>query len=444
VTNMANAEHSSTRDPLVDRRDASSVQRWFGSIRFVCDIERLAKERLVGILSSHTSRHQFTNPWWQRRLQAALRIAKARNARILFAADSPSAEAIRHACCRFSIRFAEIHAEDLPNEHPVIANSLGTNIRFKSLRDTKEPSLCLTPISDRAVAFLSDLLIAIHIRPNGKLLKIVEARILESNIPPGSTWVAMHPTPANSQRKTEQKLSDAGAILWMFKQEQPEDALPSLTSLWGCHQRSQPATLVPVLKAPSQLMESNTHLIHCTRSRHGPWPDQSSSRFLDEALCMELQERPHPASTLARILSQQRITATNHLKRGVTATSCWSACTLRQLVGRRSFQPHLCRWDWEPFGIAIRRSRLMDLGARPVTYLQQRVIRALPLEEQPFAQPSPSRHGDRDWTEEREWRVAGDLRLHSIAFSDAFVFTANRLTAMQLAPISRWPVCFIE
>lgn len=429
---------------LLQCRSPSSVERWFGSIGFDSDLGELAKEPMVGILSSHSSRNQFANAWWQRRLQAALRIAKARNARILFAADSPSAEAIRHACTRLSVRYVEIRAKESHEKQSVISNSLGRMIRFQSHRDTSDMSLKKTPVSDRAVAFLSDVSIAIYIRPKGKLLRIVEARISESNIAPGSTWVAMHPAPANSQRTTEQKLSEAGAILWMFHDEGTEDVCACFTSPWGCHRRAQPATLAPVLKAPSHFMESDAYLIHCTRSRQGPWPDQSFAGFLDEALRLELIEQSPPENTLARILTQQRITATNHLKRGELATSCWSACPLGELLSRRAFQPHLSRWDWEPFGIAIRTQRMMDLGARPVTYLRENVIRRLSPDELPFAQPETSRLGDRDWTEEREWRVAGDLRLHSIRFSEAFVFTPNLPTAMQLAPLSRWPVCFLE
>ena len=443
-TNMPNTEPFYDLAPLLQCRSASSVERWFGSIRFDSDLGAFAKERMVGILSSHSSRNQFANAWWQRRLQATLRIAKAQNARILFAADSPSAEAIRHACTRLSVRYVELQIKESHEQSSVISNGLGRMIRFQSLRDTSDTSLAKTPISDRAVAFLSDILIAIHIRPKGKLLRIVEARMSESNITPGSTWVAMHPTPANSQRRTEQKLSETGAILWMFHDEEPEGFCAGFTSPWGCHRRSQPATLAPVLKAPSHLIESDAYLIHCTRSRQGPWPDQSFAGFLDEALRLEQLDLPTPASTLARILTQQRITATNHLKRGELTTSCWSARPLGELLSRRSFQPHLSRWDWEPFGIAVRTQRLMDLGARPVTYLRESVIRKLSAEEQPFTQPEPSRLGDRDWTEEREWRVAGDLRLHSIHFWEAFVFTPNLPTAMQLAPISRWPVCFLE
>lgn len=441
---MDTAEHLSEIDPTIRNRCPIMLSRWLGNVSFDPSLSELNKEKLVGILSSHSKRNQFANSWWQRRMQAALKIAKARNARVLFAADSPSAEAIRHTCIRFSVRYAEIQTEESNAKQPIITNRLGRVIRIYSHRDTIDPSLANTTISDRTVAFLSDILIAIHVRPKGKLLRILEERISEKSIPSGSTWLAMHPMPSNSQRSTEQYLSDAGAVLWMFHGERPEDVLAGGTSPWGCLKRHQPATLAPVLKAQSLLLESNNYLIHCTRSRQGPWPDQSIEGFLDEALLLEVHEPSTPAGTLARILTQQRIAATNRLKRGQLSTSCWSACPLGELLSRRSFQNHLGRWDWEPFGIAIRTERLMQLGSRPVTYLRAESIGKLPSEDQSFAQPAPNQAGDRDWREEKEWRIAGDLRLHSIGFSDAFVFTPDMPTAMQMAPISRWPVCFIK
>lgn len=441
---MANAEFFSNFDLAMEWQAPSSIERWFGTISFESDHGELINERLVGILSSHSSRNQFANAWWQRRMQAALRIAKSRKACILFASDSPSAEAIRHACIRYSVRYVELHSEESIAKKPLIGNRLGRAVRFHSQRDTIDKSLARTPISDRAVAFLSEILIATYVRPRGKLLRILEARISESRVPSGSTWIAMHPKPSPSQRAMEQSLSQAGAILWMFGEEQLDDTRKGVDSPWGCHHRSQPATLVPILDARPRTLQSNDYLIHCTRSRQGPWPDQSTSGFLDEALRLEVHEPSTPAHTLARILTQQRISATNHLKRGSVATSCWSACPLGELLSRRSFQSHLARWDWEPFGIAIRTERLMELGARPVTYLRTNAIRKLPTEDQSFAQPAPSQLGNRDWRDEREWRIAGDLRLHSIDFSDAFVFTPDKSTAMQMAPISRWPVCFIE
>lgn len=440
---MTNAEQVSAFDPSLKYR-SSSMAQWLGQVRFDSDLEDLTNEPLIGIVSSHSNRNQFANAWWQRRMQAALQFAHARNARIVFAADSPFGEAIRHACTRLSVRYAEIHTDESNTKQSALNQTLGRIVRIHSYGDSIHPSLAKTPLSDRAIAFLSEILIAIYVRPNGKLSKIVNARILDPNLPPGSTWLAMHPKPSKSQRSLEHALSNAGAVLWMFRDEQSSITPAGSTSPWGCLGRNLPATLAPFHKVPPSLLESDDYLIHCTRSRQGPWPDQSLEGFLDEALRLEVHEPSTPANTLARILTLQRINATNDLKRGKLETSCWSACPLGELLSRRSFQSHLGRWDWEPFGIAIRTQRLAELGAIPVTYLQASDIRKLPAEAQPYAQPVPSQVGDRDWREEREWRIAGDLRLHSVDFSDAFVFTPDQTTAMQMAPLSRWPVCFLH
>lgn len=109
----------------------------------------------------------------------------------------------------------------------------------------------------------------------------------------------------------------------------------------------------------------------------------------------------------------------------------------------RAFQSHLARWDWEPYGIAIRRDRLEQQGARPVVYLKPSVLKQLSDTEVVYAQVASEKPGDRDWRVEAEWRVAGDVRLTSIAFDEAFVFVPNRGDAELLAPISRWPIAIV-
>jgi hypothetical protein len=91
---------------------------------------------------------------------------------------------------------------------------------------------------------------------------------------------------------------------------------------------------------------------------------------------------------------------------------------------------------------------LESVGCRPVLYKKRSELRDLAPEELVFAQPYeetklPGKKG-RDWRVEQEWRLPQDLRLYQVPFSQAMVFVKSRWQAKQLAPISNWPICYIE
>jgi hypothetical protein len=79
---------------------------------------------------------------------------------------------------------------------------------------------------------------------------------------------------------------------------------------------------------------------------------------------------------------------------------------LRDLLNRRN------RRRYEPFGIAIDKRYAFKMGARPVIYLPQREAQTILDEDEYWRVVSVdmNRTPPVDWTFEREWRVAGDLK----------------------------------
>ena len=104
------------------------------------------------------------------------------------------------------------------------------------------------------------------------------------------------------------------------------------------------------------------------------------------------------------------------------------------------FRKHLGRWDCLPFGIAVDRERLKELGARPVVYGAETTWEQLDDSEKAFFQLAKTRSAEIDWREEEEWRIVGDLDLGQIDTNSAVVFVENLYQAKQVSAISRWPV----
>ncbi|MDG1872442.1 MAG: hypothetical protein P8J27_00925 [Mariniblastus sp.] len=205
------------------------------------------------------------------------------------------------------------------------------------------------------------------------------------------------------------------------------------------HCRSSPQQ--PLLQ--NNEIKSDQLLIHWTRRRVGPWPDQSTSEFLDDLIFQYPGRHHNQLASLCRILASGRLLASNEITRGNRAVVCFSGIPIKELPKRRIFRPHLSRWDFEPYGIAIDRKWLSACGAKPVHYGDEKAWSVLPPKDRPFFQLSKSNSQKIDWQEEDEWRIVGDLLLDRIPRDHAFVFVGSNSEIERVSELSRWPVVVI-
>jgi hypothetical protein len=188
--------------------------------------------------------------------------------------------------------------------------------------------------------------------------------------------------------------------------------------------------------------DRESFLIHCTRAPQGRWTRESEDAYYDELLLGGGVEPRTALGSLCRMLRMRQIMATTNAKRGQSPSVSFTAATLGELKRMRVFRPHRHRWDFEPFGIGIRRSWLESRGARPVNYGDEAVWDRLSDAERPFFQYQTTQLGNRpiDWPVEAEWRHLEDVYRAEVPGGDAFVFVPSMKDAEVVARISRWPV----
>ena len=178
------------------------------------------------------------------------------------------------------------------------------------------------------------------------------------------------------------------------------------------------------------------YLLHWTRSPDGPWPNEDPDDYLD-ALILGVESQDRTAfAALLRIIETQTLVASSHLIRGGHEVVCFSETPVESLPDRRVYRRHLHRWDFEPYGIAIRKSAIPS--ARPVQYGTAEDFANLPPASQPFFQLASE---NSDWREEAEWRIVGDVDLGSLDPSDVFVFVPTDAEAQR---VSRWSCIVID
>ena len=437
-----------------------------GTFQIQSEIQRFDNLRLLGIASSRQAKFGFAEKDWQSALQASLHLAHQQGWVVLIASDTPYYPAIQHACSRMKVAWMSLV---ISNGNGNVSSNISTaTAENKVLHclgtiyfSPESPEACLPgpSIQDRAIAFLSDHLFALSVRKGGTIEILLHQRLETPEIPPGSTYITIQAAtgskPVASQ--VQRRLIDAGAVGWIIPSPSAEtDANEAIAAIKG----SQPEDIIEdisqyrnrttgisqlLIRLPTLRKRSDRkYLIHFTRARRGPWPDQSLSQFHDEIMHQPWTDKPSAMGTLIRILEQQRLIGTKDLRRSQQETVCFSQRPIDELPSMRRFQSHLGRWDWEPYGLMIDLDWMLEQGAKQVQYLSPEEAKLRDAGSLVYCQVVSSHGGKHDWTQEQEWRVAGDFRLHRVPFEKCFVFVPTDSEAKKIQRLSRWPILSLE
>ena len=199
-------------------------------------------------------------------------------------------------------------------------------------------------------------------------------------------------------------------------------------------------------KISQNKIDLDDYLIHWTRRRTGPWPGQSRDDFLDDLIFGFNASDHRRIAALCRILASGILIGDSQLCRANVPVVCFSDINVDQVIEKRVFRSHLSRWDFEPCGIAVRKDSLQPFGAKPVIYGDDEAWGSLGDNERPYFQLANSCSGKNqiDWTQEKEWRIAGNLDLKSLGVEAAFLFAESYQEAELVASLSRWPVVVLN
>lgn len=417
--------------------------------------------RRIAIVSSRVGRRLDQRPEWLAAFRSTCAKAEAEQAILLTGSGTTTARLVERAAKRFDLRALIVHE---PQSGETGTRWLNRMFRYAAATPNdnlyqvylspalpfgEEPPSSASenlPLCDRAVVAWADQLFISYLRPGGNLETLVRQRLMhsqcaEANHERPSVFVALGPQLVPSP--LAEQLLNLGAIGWILLPPDRSENDPLVV-------RNDPVpSYFPVPAAISwetvpriPWSGAESYLTHCTRGPAGPWPEQTEQEFLDELL------DPHPPAersalnALVRIIEMQRILGSAAGLRGGTAAVCFTAVPLTALRSLRIYQPQRKCWNFEPYGICIRRDWLVANGTREVIYGDEETWHTLPEVDRPFFQRRGTRRGNRprDWTREREWRHLGDVDLSGVPRSAAVVFVAALHEVELIARVSRWPV----
>ena len=305
-------------------------------------------------------------------------------------------------------------------------------------------SLAAVPDRDLLVALLAEQLWILQLRRHGNLERIVRERLKHDDWPPDSTRLLTGPGLAKHQLAVE--FQNEGAVCWNLTTTD-SDTANGFRNSSDETPSSRPArteTQRDVIEECRQRPE--LFLVHATRRPSTNWPGESTEEFLTELILSHTPPDRSESATLRRMLEEQRIRASSAGIRGGVPIVSFSASPPGELLRLRTYRRHRTRWDYEPYGLCIRRTALERLGARPVCYGDDLLWDRLSDADRPWFQKQfTTTNSERiDWSHEREWRVRGDVSLVGFDVTDAVVFVPSETLASDLQTCTGFPVVSVD
>jgi hypothetical protein len=430
------------------------VSRLLG-LRLAWWLDGVPSGRRIGVASSRLGRQLDSQEAWFTLLRAACaKIDTARDVVLAVKGTAPD-RFVRRATDLFDLRLLQVEAPDAGSPDPLqwLKNLIDSEPGERSTgcwRLELSPAWADAPLQaddkladgppdrDRALVALSDRLFTFHVRHRGNLYQLLKYRLSDPAWPLASIYVALGHKMISP--KSEDELLDAGAVGWVVPDViigNQSDRLPggaAVTVPTG----GREGDLIRVPAATNW-----EFLTHCTRGSDGPWPDQDEDDYLDELILSDVTD--HSAfAALMRIVTSGRVLASSRGIRGKIPVVCFTAVPLAELSELHVYRKHRARWDFQPYGICVRRQWLEQRGARPVQYGNDQLWSALPPDERPFFQVRQTSSGRMDWRAEREWRHVGEIALADLPPDAGFVFVPSRAEALKLADESPWPVAVVD
>jgi hypothetical protein len=471
------SEMTRTRTPILyrglpgDEREHS--RRWLGD-RFFFFLSGPPQKRRIAPVSSRLKQRLDLERWWFDLLRTLiLRCDAAKESIVVvestapFLAASRSARLFRRALLRFElpatplcrceddlrswlsycldlVRAAGDQPPDETVDRVIVSPELSADLTGI---DDRETEFSVLPLGDRLLFAAADRIQVLSCRSKGTIAELLRLHLLDRERAQTPVLLACDELGLLPELATE---LPGGWVPWILQPAMlPEESNAS------AEDSSEPRTSVSNSQSPvsrttdkdpallhDPLLNPNDWLLHWTRATAGPWPGETSEDFLD-ALILRTETADHSAvTTLLRILSEGILRASTEGIRGSFPVVAFTGVPLHEFRERRVFRKHRHRFDFEPWGIAIRKSSLINFGVRPVIYGDDEVWSSLDNDKRPFFQKATS-GGATNNSEELEWRAIGDVHFPQFSASEVCVFVESSDAARIVSFHSPWKVIVV-
>jgi hypothetical protein len=176
------------------------------------------------------------------------------------------------------------------------------------------------------------------------------------------------------------------------------------------------------------------YIVHWTRTHHGPWPGESKYEFY-KRLVNSGTEYPNKAfNSLKNMIRERKVYASSERIRKSIRCIGFSDLEPESMLKLMRWLPKRVRWNFEPYGIAVRKVAAEKAGIRQVIYGDDDLYEKLSEDDKPYFQSRGKK--DVDWSEEHEWRKIGDLAIGDIPDDNLMLISWRKKEAEELTEIT--------
>ncbi|MGC8718851.1 MAG: hypothetical protein ACP5TY_02440 [Thermodesulforhabdaceae bacterium] len=374
-------------------RCISPYDKWFKALVYA--LEESSKTSLAYVSSTGTTGYDITSTWCIDNLNPV----------------SSSGEAF--------LPFIKVHPGPLSlsptSGHPKIVEvscSVG-----KAFCDRKQFMKC----RDMIVCGISAYHVAIGIRPGGLLagLLLEDPRF---SIRPKAFWIKSWNAITKGCESYSSVLKDKPVFLWDVPPSDKISDCKPVVNFQGS------------LRTFREAIDWTEYLFHYTRGSRGPWTGETQEEYIRKLIAGDPLAGHEAIDVLINIAREGILRASSGARgkpvvRGKYAVVCWTALPPKEIFLLKRWNKALIRWTVEPYGIAVLKSFLKNLGARPVCYLPDNAFELLPESEKyRFQKHNPPQV---NWKREREWRIPFSIEVGRLEPDKAFWFVARHEDALK-------------
>ena len=442
--------------------------RWIGH-RLVYWPNGIPQQRRISVVSSRIRERLDLESWWFDLLRTAVLQCDPATEALCAVNDSTAFEATVRASELFGrplLRFDVAATDSILAEADT--DSWLRNVTERSQRDSTRlgvdqqlvwnavvsPQLIaadyvqtdrrpeMVPLADRLLFAASDRLYVLSCRDGGNIATLLNSHGVDEKRRHVPVLIA-----SDRHGKMPESVSQlsSSCVPWLVQpflrapteQADASDAVGAAATAFD-ESTARPATC----SGSNPLSHPSEWLLHWTRPACGPWPGESRTDFLDSLILgCEATDRSALA-TLLRIVTDGVLRASPEGIRGGHSVVAFTQVPLIDFRARRVFRKHRRRFDFEPWGLAIRRDVLESGGARQVIYGGDQDWSDLPTERRPWFQKATS-GGSTDNLSEREWRTISDVDVKSLPLASVCVFADTNAAAALISRHCPWPVVVV-
>lgn len=246
-------------------------------------------------------------------------------------------------------------------------------------------------LRDRRLFEMADIIIPISVRPNGRMEQLI-----------------------NGAKSAGKEVRGGFEVPWS-------------ASNWRPRYDFKRKTLNPEMKSLTE-----DCLIHWTHASSGPWPGEYQARFLADLLARPDSYVRDAGAALARIAEERKLRGSSLHMPGAVSGVSFTSLTPGESLPLMRWRQRYIRYSLEPFGLAFRRPDLVNLGVRPVEYMETEELRRTE-KDRFFCQ----NRGQRTlWSAEQEWRLRGDLGFDSLSQGEPLLLAADPCSEDELRKLT--------